>query len=215
MSAWLEIPRHRSDGRHRLPNRQLCDRLSKILQKFFLELSCIQTVLPYRPDSRTLAACNFHIKAWRVRTMTSVIQTVNLMHSISYMKLARPDHEDGRSDVCFFNARLALWISTSGRESTSSKLFQLSSHIWGLERNPITDRALSGARTCNWNVQTDSSWSGSKLLDTEEGQDNDALDSWASGWYIMSSERLQGIWFHWHVDCEDYSRRTLNSYIPV
>jgi hypothetical protein len=149
MSAWLEIPRHRSDGRHRLPNRQLCDRLSKILQKFFLELSCIQTVLPYRPDSRTLAACNFHIKAWRVRTMTSVIQTVNLMHSISYMKLARPDHEDGRSDVCFFNARLALWISTSGRESTSSKLFQLSSHIWGLERNPITDRALSGARTCN------------------------------------------------------------------
>jgi hypothetical protein len=39
-------------------------------------------VLPCRPDGRTLAACNFHIKAWHVRTITSVVWTVNLMHAI-------------------------------------------------------------------------------------------------------------------------------------
>jgi len=31
-------------------------------------------VLPCRPDGRTLAALNFHIKAWHVRTMTSVVR---------------------------------------------------------------------------------------------------------------------------------------------
>jgi hypothetical protein len=39
-------------------------------------------VLPYRLDSRTLVARNFYIKAWRIWTMTFVIQTMNLIHVI-------------------------------------------------------------------------------------------------------------------------------------
>jgi len=46
-------------------------------------LSHVWTVLPCFPDGRTLVARNFHIKAWHVRTITSVIWTVDLMHAIS------------------------------------------------------------------------------------------------------------------------------------
>jgi len=35
------------------------------------------------------------------------------------MMLAHPDHEDWRPDVWILNAILALWMSVSGRESTS------------------------------------------------------------------------------------------------
>jgi len=40
-------------------------------------------VLPCCPDGRTLAARNFHIKALRIRTIGSVVRTVDLMHTIS------------------------------------------------------------------------------------------------------------------------------------
>jgi hypothetical protein len=59
------------------------DRLSKISQKFFPELSYVRTVLPYRPDGHTSATCNFHIKASRVRTKGMVVRIVDLMHAIS------------------------------------------------------------------------------------------------------------------------------------
>jgi hypothetical protein len=64
-------------------DRQLCDRLSKILLKFFPNLSRVQTVLHYRPDGRTSAARNFHIKASRIRTKGMVVWTVDQMHAIS------------------------------------------------------------------------------------------------------------------------------------
>jgi hypothetical protein len=44
--------------------------------EIFPELSRIQTVLPYRPNGRTLAERNFLIEAWRVRM-------IDLMHAIS------------------------------------------------------------------------------------------------------------------------------------
>jgi hypothetical protein len=47
-----------------------------------LELSRVWTVLLCSPDSRTLAARNFHIKARRVQTKGYVVQTVDLMHAI-------------------------------------------------------------------------------------------------------------------------------------
>jgi hypothetical protein len=74
------------DIRH--PNGQLYDRLSKILLKFFPDLSRIRTVLPYRPDGRTIAARNFHIKASRAWTRGKIIRTVDLMHAISVSILA-------------------------------------------------------------------------------------------------------------------------------
>jgi hypothetical protein len=83
MSVWLEKPRHRPDSSHRALGRTTMRSAFQILQKFFPELSCVRTVLPCRPDGRTLAARNFHIKALHVRTMTSVVRTVNLMHAIS------------------------------------------------------------------------------------------------------------------------------------
>jgi hypothetical protein len=61
----------------RRPDGQLCDRLSKILLKFFPDLSHVQTVLPCRPDDRTSAARNLHIKASGVRTKGMVVQTVD------------------------------------------------------------------------------------------------------------------------------------------
>jgi hypothetical protein len=67
----------------RCPNGQLYDRLSKILQKFFPDLSRVRTMLPCRPDYRTSAARNFHIKASCVQTKVMVVQTVELMHAIS------------------------------------------------------------------------------------------------------------------------------------
>jgi hypothetical protein len=45
------------------------------------------------------------------------------------------------------NARLALWMSSSGRESTSSERLQLSSHICVLERNPIVVASGRAAET--------------------------------------------------------------------
>jgi hypothetical protein len=53
------------------------------LQKFFPDLSCVQTVLPCRPDDRTSAARNFHIKASLVRTIGMVVRMIDLMHAIS------------------------------------------------------------------------------------------------------------------------------------
>jgi hypothetical protein len=54
----------------------------QISLKFFPELSRVWTVLPCHPNSRTLVARNFHIKASRVRTIGSVVWTVDLMHAI-------------------------------------------------------------------------------------------------------------------------------------
>jgi len=83
MSVWLEIPRRHPDSRHKAPRRTTVRLAFQISQKFFPELSRVRMMLPCCPDGRTLVARNFHIKAWRIRTMTSVVRTVNLMHTIS------------------------------------------------------------------------------------------------------------------------------------
>jgi hypothetical protein len=124
-----------------LPDGQLYDRLSKISLKFFPNLSRVWTVVPCRPDDRTFVARNFHIKASPVQTRGMVVRKVDLM-------LARLDHEDLRSDVWILNAILALCMSASGRECTSSKRLQRSSHICVLERDPIAGRTLSVVRMC-------------------------------------------------------------------
>jgi len=46
-------------------------------------MSHVWTVVPYRLDSRTSAASNFHIEASHVQTRRMVVQTADLMHTIS------------------------------------------------------------------------------------------------------------------------------------
>jgi hypothetical protein len=46
-------------------------------------LSHVRTIVPCRPNGRTSTACNFHIKASRIRTKGMVVRTVDLMHAIS------------------------------------------------------------------------------------------------------------------------------------
>jgi len=130
-----------------------------------------------------------------------------------HLMVARPDYEDWRPDVWILNARLALWMSASRQESTSSERFQLSSHICDLERNLIADRTLNGIRKYCWNIRTDASWNKLKLLDTEEGPDEKfsrsdgwCLDSWVSGRNISSSGQMQGIRFLWLGICAESSR---------
>jgi hypothetical protein len=83
MNVWLEKPRRRLDGRHTASEGTTVRSAFQISQKFFPELSRIRTVLPCRPDGRTLVARNFHIKASPVRTIEHVVRTVDQMHEIS------------------------------------------------------------------------------------------------------------------------------------
>jgi hypothetical protein len=83
MSVWLEIPKGCLNGRHKASGQTTVRPAFQILQKFFPELSRVRTVLPCRPDGRTLVARNFHIKGSCVRTIGSVVWMVDLMHPIS------------------------------------------------------------------------------------------------------------------------------------
>jgi hypothetical protein len=122
MSIWLDKTGRRLDGSHRSSGRTICNQLSK---NFAENLSCFEP----RPNGCTSATSNFHIEASRIRTKGMVIQAVDLM-------LVCSDHVDWRSNVWILNAILALWMSASGQESTSSGRLQKSSHICVLERNP-------------------------------------------------------------------------------
>jgi len=121
----------------------------QILQKFFSELSRIRTVLPCRPDGRTLAGCNFHIKASRVQTIGSVVRTVDLMNVISIYeaRASRPWRiASGRLD--FECTTFLMDESVRMGIHIVSKRLQLSSHICVLKWNPIVVWTLSGVRTC-------------------------------------------------------------------
>jgi hypothetical protein len=92
------------------PEGQLRDRLSKILLKFFPDLSCVRMVVLYCPDSHTLAARNFHINASRVRTKGIVIRMVDQMQAI-FISIARAsgprrlafERLDFECDTCLMN----------------------------------------------------------------------------------------------------------------
>jgi hypothetical protein len=84
------------------------------------------------------------------------VRTVALpLHAISIIRSEYPD------DWTSF-ARLALSRIVSGREHTSSRWLQLSSHICVWDRNPITCRTLNGVRTvlprhpdrCTWTLDS-------------------------------------------------------------
>jgi len=73
MNVWFEKPRRHPDCRHKASGRTT---VWSTFQNFAEILSC-------RPDDRTLAARNFHIKASRVWTIEHVVRMIDLMHTIS------------------------------------------------------------------------------------------------------------------------------------
>jgi hypothetical protein len=180
-------------------------------------------VLPCRPESRTLATPNFYIKAWYVRTIGYVVRTVDLMHVISIYEARssgpwRPS--SGRLnfewETCLMDERIRtrFHIVRTVAVVFPYMCFGKKSHSWSnTEWRP--DMLLKRPDRCKleqFEASQHIGRSGRKVLVIRT---DDALDSWASGWYVTSSRRLQGIWFLWLVDCANSFRRTLNSWIPV
>jgi hypothetical protein len=150
-----------------------------------------------------------------------------------YILYVRPDHGRLTSRRFDLNCELALRISTSGWESMSSRRLQQSSHICVWNEILKLDRNLRVVQMGCWNVRTDGSWSSSKLLDIEEGPDENprrpdgwciddfgvrtvwhivrmvgALDSWVSGRDDTSSGRLTGSRIFWLANCAESSENT-------
>jgi hypothetical protein len=83
ISVWLEIPKRHPNVRHKGSGRTTVRSAFQISLKIFPKLSRVWAVLPCLPDGSSLAAHNFHIKAWRIRTTTFAVWTANLMHEIA------------------------------------------------------------------------------------------------------------------------------------
>jgi hypothetical protein len=136
--------------------------------------------------------------------------------------LKRPDHDDWRLDVWIWITILALWMSTSRLESTSSGRLQQSSHICVFEWNP---KAWSNIESRSEGLMNRPD--GCKLEQFEASRHRgrskrescyldrwcfslmcvrtvwhvvrtaSALDSWASGRYDTSSGWLTGNQIFW------------------
>jgi len=161
----------------RRPNRQLCDQLSKLaeilswieprldgvaLGSWRLHFSSTQFSYQglVRLDQNSCRpngwsdAHNFHTWSLSVRTMKTVVQTIEFwMHDLPY-EWARPDGNTHRPNGCNY-----LPISVF------------------LDWNPMADQTLNDIQTCCWNVRTDATWNSLKLLDIEEGPDGKFLSS--------------------------------------
>jgi hypothetical protein len=203
MSVWLDKPRHRPDGRHKTSGRTTIQSAS---QNFPEILSCFEpcpngvallfgrshfscTQFPYqgfsRPDQGNghpddwSNARNFHISSSRVRTMKAVTRTSEFwVRNLPY-GWARPDGNPHVWTVAAIFPYLCF-----GKKSYSCSNTECRSDV-----------LLKGSDGCKLE-QFKASWhrgrSGRKVLVVRT---NDALDSWASGRFITSSEGLKGIQF--------------------
>jgi hypothetical protein len=208
----------RSDG-------QLSDRVSKFCENSFLKWAAsgqccpvVRTVLPCHPDGRTLAARNFHIKAWRIWTIGSVVRTVDLMHAISIYE-ARASKPWGLTSRCLdfeYTTCLMDVLFRMVAAVFSCLYFGKKSHSWSKTewRPNVLLKCLDGCKL----EQFQSFLTQRKIwMESFRRPDEWCLDSYVSGRYITSSERLQGIRFHWLVNCaeslisaESYTFKPLN-----
>jgi hypothetical protein len=78
---------------------------SRILLKFFPEMSRVRTMVPCCPDGHTSAASNFHIEALHVRTKRRVVRTADLMHAISISDARASGRLDLNYDTCLMDER--------------------------------------------------------------------------------------------------------------
>jgi hypothetical protein len=160
-------------------------------------------MLPCRPDGRTSAARNFHIEASRVRTKGMVVQTVDLMHAISIYdaRASGPWRLTSRRlnfecDTYLMNERIRTGIHISRTVATifpylcSGK----KSHSWlSTEcRSDVLLKRLDGCKLEQFEASQHRGRSGRIVLVVRT---DDALDSWTSGRYIMSSEQMLLDWW--------------------
>jgi len=222
MSFWLEIPRPRLDGRHKASRRTT---VRSAFQNFREILSWIEPGLDgvALSSGRSHFSCTQFIKAWHIRTMTPIVQTVNLMSAISIYEALTSGSWRPLSGRLIFKYATCL---TDERVRTGIHIVQTiaavfpylcfgkKTHSWSnTEWRPnVLLKRPNGCKLEQFEASRHRGRSGWKVLVVRT---DDALDSWASGRYITSSGLLQWIRFLWLVDCEESSRRTLNSWIPV
>lgn len=202
---------------------QLCDRLSKILLKFFPDFCRVRTMVPCCPDSRTLAVRNFHIKASCIWTKGMVVRTVDQMHaiSISVTRTSGPWRlVSGRlnfeCDTCLMDerGRTGIHIVRTVAAIFPYLCFGRKSHSWSNTecRPDVLLKRPDGWKLEQFEASRHRGRSGRKVPVVWT---DDALDSWVSKRYITSFGRLQRIRFFYLIDCAESSRSTLNSGIPV
>jgi hypothetical protein len=156
-------------------------------------------VLPCHLDGRTFVARNFHIKALRVRTMKTGVQT----------------SEFWKRDLPYgWGVWMGIHIVRTVASVFPYLCFGKKSHSWSNTkwRPDVLLKRLDRCKLEQFEASRHRGGSGRKVLVVRT---DDALDSWASGRYITSSGRLQGIWFLWLLDCAESSRRLLNSWVPI
>jgi hypothetical protein len=171
------------------PDGQQCDRIFwKFHWKSFLFKSHVRTVRHWRPDGRMSTASNFHIRLSRFRTKgderpdgwTSTRNFHICYAHVWTMKGRRLDgwsrignflnrwarvrtNADWRLDGCIWIAILALFMSASGREITSSGRCINLPLFWTWKESEA-DRSLMDVRTGCWDVWTDANWNRSFLI---------------------------------------------------
>jgi hypothetical protein len=149
-------------------------------------------VLPCRPDGRTSAASNFHIKALRVRTKVMVVRMLNQMHAISISDARAPEpwwlaskRLDFECDTCLINERVRTRIHVVWTVAAIFPYLCFGRKSWSF------GRTLKVVQTGCGNVRTDASWNNSKLRDIEEGQDENPRRS--DGWCFGQLD-VQTVW---------------------
>jgi hypothetical protein len=149
-----------------------------------------------------------------------------------YLMHARPNHADWHLDVWILNAILALWMSASRRESTSSERLQQSSHDCVLERKKLVEhwesighaaeksRRMQAGAVRNFLTQgkvwTKSSHHPDRWCFEQMGfqkvwhvvRTAGALNRWASGRYDMSFGWLVRNRIFWVANCAESSGNT-------
>jgi hypothetical protein len=180
------------------PDWQLCDRLSKILLKFFPVLSCVRTVVTCRPDSCTFTASNFHIKASCVRTKGMVVRKVDQMHAISISDARgsgprglTSEHLDFECNSCLMNERVwtGFHIVRTVVVNFPYLCFGKKSRSWSNTEchSDVLLKRPDGCKLEQFEAFRQRGRSERKVLVVRT---EDALDTWASGRYITSSEQL-------------------------
>jgi hypothetical protein len=179
----------------------------------------VRTVRHCRPDSRTSAASNFHIRLCASGPWGKNVRTAILQHaiSISDMRASGP-WKAGVRTVEVESAMSILVARTSGPRITDFRtvIFELRflPYIWvrpdgkphrpnGCINLPLfwtwkeseADRSFRGVRTGCWDVRTDASWNGSFLIQYRSGR------KYTSSGRMMLG--LSGVWTVWHVVRKD------------
>jgi hypothetical protein len=200
MSVWLDKPRRHSDSGHKASGwttvQSAFQNFAEILSWFEPRLDDVALSSgQHRPDGRTSAARNFHMKASRVQTKGMVVWTVDQMHTISiYVARASGPWRLAFGRLNFECTTCLMDVSVQTRIHivwTVAAIFPYmcfgkKSHSWlNTECHPdVLLKRLDGCKLEQFEASRHRGRSGRKALIVRT---DDALDSWASG-------RLQGNW---------------------